>query len=212
LRRIVPDIDTDCQFTIDQKNERGTGVTQLFSVGRALVTFLLWATFFITFMLLVTCASWTPALLQRTGVDPALSSLAVALFSAGSVVGTPLAGFLINHFGVRRFLPAALASSAFALAAAGLSGNLLSLLLVSLGLTGFFLGGASSGLIAIAPLLYPTTIRSTGVGWAMALGRFGSFVGPLVISLLVNNGWQTGSSFIVLGVPAFVAAFLTSLI
>src|SRR5262249_55669839 len=43
------------------------------------------------------------------------------------------------------------------------------------GFAGFFLGVTSSGLIALAPLLYSTAIRSTGVGWAMRLGRLGSF-------------------------------------
>jgi AAHS family 4-hydroxybenzoate transporter-like MFS transporter len=81
-----------------------------------------------------------------------------------------------------------------------------------LGFAGFFLGVASSGLIALAPLLYPTAIRSTGVGWAMGLGRLGSFVGPLAIGLLVDRGWQIGDSFVALGSAALCAALCTSLI
>jgi MFS transporter, AAHS family, 4-hydroxybenzoate transporter len=79
------------------------------------------------------------------------------------------------------------------------------------GLAGFFLGVASSGLIALAPLLYFTAIR-TGIGWAMGVGRFGSFVGPLAIGLLVNRGWRVGDSFVAIGVPALGAASFTSLI
>ena len=81
-----------------------------------------------------------------------------------------------------------------------------------LGLAGFFLGVASSGLIALGPLLYFTAIRSTGVGWAMGLGRLGAIVGPLAIGLLVSRGWQIGDTFAALGIPSLCAALFTSLI
>ena len=71
---------------------------------------------------------------------------------------------------------------------------------------------ASSGLIALGPLLYSTAIRSTGVGWAMGLGRLGAIVGPLAIGLLVSRGWPIGDSFAVLALPALCAALFTSLI
>jgi MFS family permease len=77
---------------------------------------------------------------------------------------------------------------------------------ISLGLAGFFLGVASSGLIALAPLLYATALRSTGVGWAMGLGRLGSFVGTLAIGLLFSRGWQVDDSFVAIGAPALCAA------
>jgi MFS transporter, AAHS family, 4-hydroxybenzoate transporter len=128
------------------------------------------------------------------------------------VVGTPLAGFLVSRFAARSVLPAALVGSAMALGAVGHASQSITLVIIFLGLAGFFLGVASSGLIALAPLLYSTAIRSTGVGWAMGLGRFGSFVGPLAIGLLVNRGGQVGDSFDAIGAPALCAALFTSLI
>jgi len=61
-------------------------------------------------------------------------------------------------------------------------------------------------------LLYSTANRSTGVGWAIGLGRLGSFVGPFAIGLLVDRGWQIGDSFVALGTAALCAALSTSLI
>jgi MFS transporter, AAHS family, 4-hydroxybenzoate transporter len=98
------------------------------------------------------------------------------------------------------------------LSAVGHASQSITIVVVLLGFAGFFLGVASSGLIALAPLLYFTAIRSTGVGWAMGLGRLGSFVGPLAFSLLVDRGWQIGDSFVALGPPALCAALFTSLI
>ena len=70
-------------------------------------------------MMLVTSATWTPTLLQRTGIAGAQSSVAMALFALGSVFGTPLAGFLVSRFAARSVLSAALVASAMTLGAVG---------------------------------------------------------------------------------------------
>jgi MFS transporter, AAHS family, 4-hydroxybenzoate transporter len=139
-------------------------------------------------------------------------SVAVALFALGGVFGTPVAGLLVSRFAARRVLPTALVGSAITLSAVGQASQSIALVVVLLGFAGFFLGVASSGLIALAPLLYSTAIRSTGVGWAMGLGRLGSLIGPLAIGLLVDRGWQIGDSFVALGVPALCAALFACLI
>jgi MFS transporter, AAHS family, 4-hydroxybenzoate transporter len=136
----------------------------------------------------------------------------MALFASDSVVGTPLAGFLVSRFAARSALPTALVGSALSLGAVGHVSQSITLVIVFLGLAGFFLGVASSGPIALAPLMYSTTNRSTGVGWAMGLGRLGSLVGPFAVGLLVNRGWQVGDSFAAIGVPALCAALFRSLI
>ena len=43
-------------------------------------------------------------------------------------------------------------------------------------------------LYAIAPLCYPTQVRGSGVGAAVAVGRLGSLIGPLVAGQLVGAG------------------------
>ena len=118
----------------------------------------------------------------------------------------------MSRFGARTVLLTVLVGSAVMLGAVGHASQSIGLVIVFLGLAGFFLGVASSGLIALAPLLYSTAIRSTGFGWAIGLGRLGSFVGPLAIGLLVNMGWQIGDSFVALGTLALCAALFTSLI
>jgi hypothetical protein len=53
----------------------------------------------------------------------------------------------------------------------------------------YTLGRGSSttaGLNALAASFHPTSIRSTGVGWALGVGRIGSIAGPLVAGVF---GW-----------------------
>jgi AAHS family 4-hydroxybenzoate transporter-like MFS transporter len=64
----------------------------------------------------------------------------------------------------------------------------------------------ASGAIALAALNYPTALRSTGVGWAMGLGRGGQVIAPLIISMMLGLGWETTQIFLATALAPFVAA------
>jgi len=70
----------------------------------------------------------------------------------------------------------------------------------------------SSGLIAMTAIFHPTAMRSTGVGWAMGMGRFGSFTGPLLVGLMVGAGWGITTTYGAVGAPALVAAVCTAIL
>jgi AAHS family 4-hydroxybenzoate transporter-like MFS transporter len=48
------------------------------------------------------------------------------------------------------------------------------------GAAGFCVLGVQFGINAISGMIYPTAFRSNGSGWAFAIGRFGSVIGPLL--------------------------------
>jgi AAHS family 4-hydroxybenzoate transporter-like MFS transporter len=206
------EIASGCKFVSDEEKTQGVPVSQLFAAARTHRTLVLWASCFGTLMVLVSSAVWAPTLLHRAGIDGAHSSLAIALFPLGILVGTLLTGFLMGRFAARRVLPTALAGSAVTLAAVGHASQSFALVIVCLGFAGFFLGLANTGLIALASLLYPTAIRSTGVGWAMGVGHLGSLIGPLAVGLFIDRGWQVGDCFAALGTAALCAALFTSVI
>jgi MFS transporter, AAHS family, 4-hydroxybenzoate transporter len=181
-------------------------VKLLFTAGRARATMLLWACFFATFLMLITNGVWTPTLLQNAGLSVADASLVLAAFNLGSIVGTPTAGLLIGPRGTRATLPAAFLCCAIILSYFGQLGVSSCLILPAQAAAGLCLGAGSSALIALSALLYPASVRSTGVGWAMAVGRLGSFVGPLVIGMFVGWNWPTGSIFSSFAIPALFTA------
>ena len=55
----------------------------------------------------------------------------------------------------------------------------------------FFLFGMWSALYAYTPELYPTRIRATGTGFASAVGRIGSLIGPYVIGIILPTAVAT---------------------
>jgi MFS family permease len=63
------------------------------------------------------------------------------------------------------------------------------------------------GLYAVTPLLYPAAIRTTGMGWAIGIGRIGAILAPVTAGLLVDNGWATAHLYYAFALP-FVGALL----
>jgi MFS family permease len=63
-----------------------------------------------------------------------------------------------------------------------------------------------AGLNAIVAGFYPTAIRSTGLGWALAVGRIGSVVGPWLAGVLLTNAWTPRQIFLAGAVPATCGA------
>jgi AAHS family 4-hydroxybenzoate transporter-like MFS transporter len=198
-------------FVLGEERASGTPVAQLFGRGRALGTMLLWVSFFIAFMQLVTTTAWTPTLLSHAGVPLSQAALALAIFNIGSVIGSCSVGFLIARFGAALVLPVGFVGTAVSLSLVGYAAPSVALIWLMAGLLGLFLGCGSTGLIAVCAIFYPTAVRSTGVGWAMGMGRFGSFVGPLVIGGLVGAAWTVGPVFVAIGAPAVIAAVTAGL-
>jgi MFS transporter, AAHS family, 4-hydroxybenzoate transporter len=66
--------------------------------------------------------------------------------------------------------------------------------------------GAQFGNNAAAGLLYPTQFRSKGVGWALAIGRFGAIVGPLVGGQLIRMHLPMRQLFLAASAPMWVGA------
>jgi AAHS family 4-hydroxybenzoate transporter-like MFS transporter len=73
-------------------------------------------------------------------------------------------------------------------------------------LSGAFVIGGQNSANVLAAVFYPTYIRSTGVGWALGIGRIGSIVGPVLGGMMLAANWDRQSLFIAAAIPAFVAA------
>ena len=202
-------VPTDAKFVLNEERTGGVSVLRLFAMGRAVGTTVLWISFFIVFMMLVTNSAWAPTLLKREGIDIGQSALAMAAYNLGAMIGTVVAGWLVMGIGAAIVLPIVMLGSAVSLGLVGYAASSAQLVTTLEGLFGLFLGCGSSGLIALAAIYYPTAIRSTGVGWAMGMGRVGSFAGPLAVGSLVATGPSTVEVFVALGLPALIAAATT---
>ena len=124
---------------------------------------------------------------------------------AGGVVGTLLLGWLISKLGYVRVLTVSFGIGCIAVAMIGQSGTLAALFGVVF-VAGLCIVGGQGGLNALAAAFYPTDLRSTGIGSALGVGRFGAIVGQPIAGALVGRGWQPGALFLVTAVPALITS------
>jgi MFS transporter, AAHS family, 4-hydroxybenzoate transporter len=94
----------------------------------------------------------------------------------------------------------------FAVGAIGQLGHSVVFVSMAIFVAGFCIVGGQTAANALAAGFYPTSVRSTGVGWALGIGRIGSIVGPLIGGALLTAKWSTGSVFIAAASAALCAA------
>ena len=59
---------------------------------------------------------------------------------------------------------------------------------------------------------YPTSIRSTGLGWASGIGRNGAIVGPMLGGTLLALALPHHVNFLALAVPGAIATVAIALV
>ena len=62
------------------------------------------------------------------------------------------------------------------------------------------------GQLTMAVSLYSTGARTTGLGWASALGRAGSIVGPGIAGILIGLALPGKDILLLTAVPVLIAA------
>lgn len=181
-------------------------VKLLFGDGYALGTMLLWSSCFMGLLILYLVTGWLPTLISDAGYSVQQAASIAAMFQLGSMPGALIVGFLMVRLESTRVVAAAYFFGAIAIFTLGASMLNLGWLPIQVAIAGFFIGGAQTGLNALAPAFYPTQARATGVSWMNGIGRGGAIVGALVGGLLLSLGWQFGAVFTALAMPAMFAA------
>ena len=150
---------------------------------------------------------WTPLLLRDNGIAPAQASIVIGVHFLGALIGMASAGRLMERFGAAPILAPALFLGALVTATLGHAATSMTSMSIALFLIGLFVGMGASGAIALAALTYPTAIRSSGIGWAMGMGRFGQVLAPLLASALIAANWSNIQLFFAVGLAPALAAF-----
>ncbi len=207
LVRIAPEIaPSQLHFLPSREDQRLEGIPMfyLFTDGRALGTILLWVPFFMNLLILYFIISWLPALLRQTHMPALAGIFAVSIFSLGGIAGSLLQGRGMSAWGSSSVLISEFALS-FLLIGSLAFIEAFSLMMIVIFLLGCSVQGAQAGLNALSAAFYPTSIRSTGVGWALGIGRVGSIVGPILGGIMVSREWSLRHIFFAGSVPACLA-------
>lgn len=181
------------------------GIREIFAPALKWGTLMLWLSFFMSMLTLYFLLLWTPQIIVNAGLPTSRGIIVGAVLNVGGLIGMLTLGYLSERLGLYRlimifFFMAAMSMVAFALIEA--SPNVLLVLAFVLG---FFTVGGMIGLYSAAAGIYPTTLRSTGLGWGIGIGRIGAILGPNVAGVLIGIGWEQSDYFLLLALPLLIA-------
>src|SRR5882757_4657748 len=180
--------------------ETRSPVASLFASGKALGTVLLWTTLFLSLLLTYFLVNWMPIIARQNGIGMSAAVLAVAALNLGAIVGCLSIGRLCDRHGEPTVvIGCAFGLGAMAITSIGICEHWVPALLAVTFLAGVFSIGAQMCTIALCASFYETSLRVTGVGWAIGIGRIGSIVGPVLGGVLIAAGMAAVPLFILVG-------------
>lgn len=168
----------------------------------------LWGALFLAFGCLYFLTSWIPKLATNTGMSISLAIYAGTIFNIGAFLGILTQGYFSTLFGLKRTIGVFFIMTAILMAVfwAFIGSDII---LLIFGLLGFGIQGGFVGLYAVAARMYPTEFRTTGVGWAIGMGRLGGVIGPAVGGILIGMGITMAGNFMIFAIPTFLAGIVT---
>lgn len=194
----------DAVYTVPESDVK-TSVASLFSEGLARNTLAIWMVYLFNWVAWFMFLSWLPTVLKTTGLPATQAPMGTVAVNAVFVVcAIPLATILpkvntrmllLTLFGLGIALSFGLANS----------GTNWTLVFILAGLAGLGIGGQQIVLNYMVAEAYPTTLRATATGWAIALGRVGAIVGSASGGWFLERGGPSGF-YMALILPLAIAA------
>ncbi len=190
-----------------------TTVADLFKDHRGATTVLLWIAFFMSLLNVYFAINWLPTSLTSSGFDVTQAAVMTTFYHVGGVAGTYALGLLMDRLGAHRMQIVAMVVAIGGLyvfaTVAGMTQWTTTAVLM---LVGFGVVGGQVGVNALASMTYPVAMRSTGLGWALGVGRVGSIVGPTIGGLMLASAHDPRSVYLVCIAPSIVGIAAVALL
>jgi AAHS family 4-hydroxybenzoate transporter-like MFS transporter len=182
-----------------------TGVASLFSGGLARNTLGIWTIYLFNWVAWFMFLSWLPTVLKTTGLPAEQAPMGTVAVNAVFVVCAIPLSIILPKINIRLLLLVLfLFGIALCLGLAN-SGTNWALVFVLAGLAGVGIGGQQIVLNYMVAQAYPTALRATATGWAIALGRVGAIIGSASGGWFLEHGGPAGY-YSALIVPLAIAA------
>lgn len=207
IKQLCPSVSSlplEAFASVQSKAER-IPVSRLFSDGMWRRTLLLWLPYAMNLLILYSIMSWIPTVLANANAPMATGILAIILFSLGGVIGSVCQGYAMNRYGATQVLLGEFICYLTLVLLLSTLPVMLNLFLIVMFVLGITVQGAQAGLNAVAAEMYPQSIRSTGIGWALGIGRIGSILGPIFGGMMLGLGWSLQQIFMAALLPGALA-------
>lgn len=190
LQKSNPDVaisKADSLYINEPPQTKGA-LASLFQEGTVLTTILLWVAFIAGQVIVFLMSVWLPTFLQNAGWEADLSRQAVGHYYLGAVAGAIILGYIADRVGASKVIIASFPIAAVLYFFLGQNVDNVDVWWMIAPFAGAFAIGGIMTLAPFAAHLYPTSIRGTGVGAALGVGRIGSILTPPLGKLLLGAG------------------------
>src|SRR5882724_7460916 len=192
LKKIDPrrQFADNCVFFLDEVQPGRGKVSALFKNGLAIGSIFLCLAYFMSLLLFYFLINWIPLLLRQAGLPLQDALMGTIIFNFAGVIGSIFFTQLIDRKVAKpvTILGSLYFAGALAVFSIGYVEMAFWPIMSTLFFSGFLVIGAQISLGSYITNYYPTSIRGTGVGWAVLIGRFGSLTGVLIGGVLVSLG------------------------
>jgi AAHS family 4-hydroxybenzoate transporter-like MFS transporter len=192
LRRLGHQVSDDTTFVdASEKAVARASAGELLEAGYRRDTLALCASFFFCLLSVYVGINWVPSMLVGAGFDVGTASYGLTAFNLGGVVGAILGAMVIMRLGSRLtmlVMAAGAIAGAVVLALMPIGTPSAFAVLAMLAWTGGLINAVQTTMYALAAHVYPTAVRATGVGTAVAFGRIGGVLSPSVGSWALESG------------------------
>lgn len=205
LRRTIEDSPRFLARQRTKKLRFGERMSAVWSSTHRRTTVMLWVLWFCVVFSYYGMFLWLPSVMLLKGFGLVKSFEYVLIITLAQLPGYFTAAYFIEKLG-RKFVLAAYllltGASAIWFGVATTEG-----MLIAAGIClSFFNLGAWGAMYAYTPELYPTSVRSTGVGLAASIGRIGGVIGPYLVGMLISGGTAVTAVFAVFFVAIVIGA------
>ena len=208
--RPLESLAADSTFEINKGSGKAP-IVDLFRERRGFSTVLMWLLYFMSFYMVYGLGVWLPKLMMNKGFALSKGLWFLLILNLGAFIVSHIAGFLADRFGAKATIVVCFLVTFFSIALLGYANGFVTLsILVVLAGAGNNAGqNVAHGYVST---FYPPPMRSTGMGFAFGLGRFGAILGPVIGGVLLGLKMPLTVNFMALAVPGLIAVVLIILV
>jgi len=208
VQKISPSqqLNGDTEFVLNEVTKGDEApVKALFQQGRMFSTFMFWIAFFMCLLMVYALGSWLPKLMIQAGYSLGASMIFLFALNIGGMIGAIGGGALADRFHIKKVVTIMFICGAAALILLGFNSPQI-VLYTLIAVAGAATIGSQILLYTFVAQYYPSTVRSTGMGWASGIGRIGAIIGPVLTGALLTMNLPHQMNFFAIAIPGVIAA------
>ncbi len=187
-------------------------ITDIFKPGLLHITVAVTLAYFFHITTFYFIIKWVPNIVADFGFPPSSAAGVLVWANIGGLAGGIVFAAFTQKFAVKPLTITAMLIATALVSLFGFTPHDLTMLSAVCAVAEFFINGAIVGMYALFAQAFPTHVRAFGSGFAIGLGRGGSFLAPIVAGFLFQAGYGLSVVAVIMGLGSTMAAIVLLLL